>query len=386
MTESESGAPFQAPEPHELAPLFPDYEVQYLIACGGMGAVYHCIQKALERPVAIKILPTEFSDDAEFCQSFTAEARAMAKVNHPNLISVFDFGEVAGMLFIVMEYVAGQSLFDALGGEALDPKEAIRLTIGTAEGLAHAHENGILHRDIKPANILLNVEAEPKIGDFGLASQLGRQVQDGEAIFGTPGYTAPEVIEPPHVFDHKADIFSLGVMLHELLTGKLPTADPRPASHISGCDARLDQIIKKATHPNPALRYASAVDLANDLRNLSAPNATRGLVTRAPATIAMAGARPGVRPAAPAGGAWTPRPGGQQMLSQPKSGGGLVWVLIIIAVAIGAVFVLKPDLIDSFMSGEYSQEINQPLEPSLPDKPVEEKEEPNKVFDLVLPE
>ncbi len=364
MTDAESGTPFQAPEPHELAPLFPDYEIEYLIARGGMGAVYHSIQRALARPVAIKILPSEFSDDKEFCEGFTAEARAMAKVNHPNLISVFDFGEAGGMLFIVMEYVPGQSLYDAMGGEALDPDEAVRLTIGTAEGLAHAHEHGILHRDIKPANILLNTEAEPKIGDFGLASQLGKQIVEGEAIFGTPGYTAPEVIEPPHKFDHKADVFSLGVMLHELLTAKLPTADPRPPSQIVTCDKRLDQIVKKATNPNPAMRYSSAMDMADALRKLSETNAPRTLQTNAPATVALGGARPGMRSPAVGGGAgWSPRPGGYQTLSQPKSGGGLLWFLILLAIAIGAVYYLKPDILDSFMPAEDPAEMQQPASP-----------------------
>lgn len=265
MSENQSVDGFLAPTPEFLAPLFPAYQIHSLIATGGMGAVYHAVQISLDREVAIKILPTEFSNDETFCLNFEAEAKAMAKLNHPNLIGVFDFGEVSGMLFIVMEYVPGKSLHDAGFGAALDAKEVIRLIKKVALGLAHAHDNGILHRDIKPANILLDQQGQPKIGDFGLARPVDLKIQDGEVIYGTPGYTAPEVLVPPHHADQRADIFSLGVMLHELLTGKLPEADRRPPSAICHCDVRLDAVVRKATQPRPELRYQSAAHIADDL-------------------------------------------------------------------------------------------------------------------------
>lgn len=269
MTDSHDPAGFIAPEPAELAPLFPGYEIQSLIATGGMGAVYCAVQKSLDRTVALKILPMEFSNDAAFCKGFETEAKAMARLNHPNLIGVYDFGEVNGMLYIVMEFVPGKSIYHSAHGQAIDPAEVIRLISSICGGLAHAHENGIIHRDIKPSNILLDLNAQPKIGDFGLARPIERKVEEGEEIFGTPHYTAPEVVNSPHSVDYRADIFSVGVMLHELLTGKLPADDPRPASLIARCDVRFDAIIRRATQPSPAARYASANEMVKDLQAIA---------------------------------------------------------------------------------------------------------------------
>ncbi|MCX6867500.1 MAG: serine/threonine-protein kinase, partial [Verrucomicrobia bacterium] len=144
---------FLAPELAQLVPLFPGYVLELMIATGGMGAVYRAVQKSLDRTVAIKILSREFSKDAAFCAGFEAEAKAMAHLNHPNLIGVYDFGEVDGMRYIIMEYVPGKSLFHSAHGIAIDPGEVIRLVTGICNGLAHAHKNGIIHRDIKPSNI-----------------------------------------------------------------------------------------------------------------------------------------------------------------------------------------------------------------------------------------
>ncbi len=269
MSDSPSPASFIAPDPADLAPLFPGYEIEGLIATGGMGAVYAAVQKSLDRSVAIKILPPELSADAAFRAGFEAEAKAMARLNHPNLIGVYDFGEVSGMLYIIMEFVPGCSLFHSSHGIAIDPAEVIRIVSGICSGLAHAHDNGIIHRDIKPANVLLDLNANPKIGDFGLARPADRQIQEGEEIFGTPHYTAPEVVNSPHNVDHRADIFSLGVILHELLTGHLPADDRRPASVISHCDHRFDAIIRRATDPLPENRYASAHETERELRAIT---------------------------------------------------------------------------------------------------------------------
>lgn len=262
-------SPFEAPQPEHLADLFPSYVIHRLIACGGMGAVYHATQLSLDREVAIKILPREFTDNDAFRAGFEAEAKSMAKLNHPNLVSVYDFGEADRMLYIIMEYVAGKSLYHSAHGHAVDPAEAIRITIDIARGLSHAHHHGILHRDIKPSNILLDAQVSPKIGDFGLARHEEIQTQEGDEIFGTPGYTAPEAVRPPFIIDHRADIFSLGVLLHELLTGKLPEADPRPASQIARTDPRLDAVIRRACNPNPALRHKGADEFAGELEKIS---------------------------------------------------------------------------------------------------------------------
>ena len=313
---------FRAPTPGKLAPVFPKYQILSLIATGGMGAVYHAVQTSLERQVAIKILPVEFGKDPEFCESFGAEAKAMAKLNHPNLISVYDFGEVNGMLFIVMEYVPGQSLHNACNGAAVDPAEVIRLMTGICQGLANAHQHGILHRDIKPANILLDAFQQPKIGDFGLARPLDAKVKEGESIFGTPGYTAPEVIHSPHTMDHRADIFSLGVLLHELLTGHLPANDPRPPSAISQCDPRFDAVVRMATHPNPIQRYCNAQEIADELRKIGSTAGPRAVRTGP----AAANRRPATR----------------LYPTQPtkKGGSGLLVVLTLIAGALAVFFFM----------------------------------------------
>ena len=286
MSDSHEPVGFLAPEPADLAPLFPGYDIQGLIATGGMGAVYCAVQKSLDRTVALKILPMEFSRDAAFCAGFEAEAKAMARLNHPNLIGVYDFGEVGGMLYIIMEFVPGKSVYHSAYGIAIDQNEVIRLVTGICDGLAHAHENGIIHRDIKPSNILLDLNAQPKIGDFGLARPIERKVEEGEEIFGTPHYTAPEVVNHPHSVDFRADIFSVGVLLHELLTGQLPASDPRPASTIVRCDPRFDTIVRRATQPLAAARYSSAKEISHDLQVIGA-----SLVAKAPGTAAMAVSR-----------------------------------------------------------------------------------------------
>lgn len=279
MSAPEADHTFIPPTTDELAPLFPGYQIIRLIACGGMGAVYEAIQTSLDRPVAIKILPQEFTSDDSFRLAFETEAKAMARLNHPNLIGVYDFGEVNGMLYIIMEYVPGISLFHAANGQPILQEEVATLVSAVCRGLAHAHENGIIHRDIKPANILLNHDNEPKIGDFGLARPLEKQLQEGEDIFGTPGYTAPEVVQFPQSVDHRSDIFSLGVLLHELLTGMLPEADARSASAISSCDPRFDAVIRKATHPIPSQRYHHANEIAAEIAKIQTTAGPRILQT-----------------------------------------------------------------------------------------------------------
>jgi Protein kinase domain len=319
MSDSQEYSTFIAPEPADLAPFFPGYEIHDLIATGGMGAVYRAVQKSLDRTVALKILPQELGKDAAFCAGFEAEAKAMARLNHPNLIGVYDFGEVNGMLYIIMEFVPGNSIYHSADGTAIAPSEVIRLVTGICQGLAHAHENGILHRDIKPSNILLDLNAQPKIGDFGLARPFDRKIEEGEEIFGTPHYTAPEVVENPHSVDYRADIFSVGVLLHELLTGKLPANDRRPASLISRCDIRFDAIIRRATHPIPANRYSSAAEMADVLQALAKP-----VGSQLPKAVSVS------RPVAP-----------RRVAKKPKkasSGGSPVFLLLLVGVAGAAAY------------------------------------------------
>ena len=168
-----SVTPFQAPSPEQLAELLPQFDIAFFIAQGGMGAVYKGRQISLDRDVAIKVLPQEVGADEEFRESFNREAKAMARLKHPNLLGVLDFGDVDGMPYIVMEYVEGGSLHEACFEKAVDPAQAVAIVKGICDGLASAHEHDIVHRDIKPANILLTERLEAKVADFGLAHAIG---------------------------------------------------------------------------------------------------------------------------------------------------------------------------------------------------------------------
>lgn len=251
-----------------MSKLLDGYEVTSLIATGGMGAVYKATQVSLDRNVAIKLLPEEFGEDPSFRIQFEAEARSMARLNHDNLIGIYDFGEADGMPYIVMELVAGKSLYYSSYGKVIDEATAVELVIGICRGLAHAHEANIIHRDIKPANILLDPNAKPKIGDFGLAAASDSEHSDDGPIFGTPGYVAPEILSNPKAIGVQSDIYAVGVILYELLTGKMPEEPASPPSSIAKCDRRLDPIFKKATRRNPALRFQSADDMADDLEKV----------------------------------------------------------------------------------------------------------------------
>lgn len=262
MTEQ----PFQAPSLEELDPLFPKHTFDAFIAQGGMGAVYLATQTSLDRQVAIKILPRELGKDEKFRSSFAAEAKAMAKLNHPNLIGVYDFGKVDGMPYIVMEYVAGKPLHDSAYGKQIEPTEAARLVEETLRGLQHAHDHNILHRDVKPANILLDpLHASAKLGDFGLAVTAGGENNDG-LIYGTPGYAAPEVYAGNP--DPRSDVYAAAIILYELLTGSLPGDPYQHPSTLVNCGHHFDTLLSKALQPDPNHRHQSASELADALEDI----------------------------------------------------------------------------------------------------------------------
>ena len=264
---SDDATPFELLPAEEVEELLPSYSQISFLAKGGMAAVYRGLQTSLERPVAIKMLPAEFGADESFRLRFVAEGKAMARLNHPNLVGIFDFGEINNLLYLVMEFVDGKTLHEHAYGAPMDELEAIDLCQKVADGLAHAHEHGILHRDIKPANVLLDSNNEPKLGDFGLAE--GEERDDGDdLIFGTPGYTSPEVMANPAAADEKADIFAIGVMLHELITTTLPPEFYQPPSRTAGTDPRIDKVIARAIQPDPSHRHATAGELAEELKNL----------------------------------------------------------------------------------------------------------------------
>lgn len=279
---------FTPPTIEALNQLLPAYHFIDFIAKGGMGAVYLAKQISLDREVAIKILPRELSEDPEFRASFQTEARAMARLNHPNLIGIYDSGDVDGMLYIAMEYVPGKSLYHSAWNKKIDQSEAARIVMAICDGLSHAHEAGIIHRDIKPANILLTPKVDPKIGDFGLAQAIGAK-HDG-IVMGTPGYAAPEVLSHPEKADRRSDLFALGVILHELLTGQKPEAGVL-ASSISQCSPEFDLIIQRATHANPVMRYPDAASMALAIKTaLKGGSAVKTQSAAAPLKVTRAAA------------------------------------------------------------------------------------------------
>jgi len=254
--------------PEELQSHFTSYDSIQMLAMGGMGAVYRARQVSLDRPVAIKVLTQACSTSPQFRQIFQCEAKVMAKLNHPNLASIYDYGEVNGMLYIVMQLVEGRSLHDATNGRSVQQHEAAALISKISKALGHAHDSGILHRDIKPANILIDSKVDPVVVDFGLAHHSHESTMKGKTVFGTPGYTAPEVLVPPYRADQRADIFSLGVLFHELLTGQLPQKPYLPPSRLANIDIRYDSVVMRAIHPTPDLRYSSTAALSEDLDNI----------------------------------------------------------------------------------------------------------------------
>jgi len=334
MSDDQAPTDFIPPELEEIEELLPSFEILSFIAKGGMGAVYLAKQKSLDREVAIKILPRHFGEDEEFRASFETEAKSMAKLNHPNLVGIFDFGQVDGMLYIIMEMVHGETLYHWAYGKTIEPKEAGSIVLGICKGLANAHEQDILHRDIKPANILLGPDNSPKISDFGLARPVGDH--EADSAFGTPGYTAPEVVHNPTAVDESTDLYSVGAILYELLTSKLPESPYMPAANLVKCDPRFDDVIRKAMNPKPVLRYRSANEMAEAIEAIitdnNKPAANNKLITAAAPGPNRVGS-PGLRPSAV-----RPMPGRPTPYVKTSSAMPMFRNMIIIVVLLGTIY------------------------------------------------
>jgi len=253
-------APFQPPGVEEVARLFPQLQIIALLGKGGMGAVYQARQPALDRLVALKILPAQTAAGPGFVERFNREARALARLNHPNIVAVYEFGQVNGLSFFVMEYVDGLNLREVERAGKLSAREALQIVPQICEALQYAHDEGIVHRDIKPENILLDKKGRVKIADFGIAKILGgtaeTELTQTQSVVGTPHYMAPEQMEKPTSVDHRADIFSLGVVFYEMLTSELPLGKfAPPSSRKIEVDVRLDDVVLRALEKDPELRY-----------------------------------------------------------------------------------------------------------------------------------
>ncbi len=286
------------PPPIEvIAPHFPELEIVGMIGAGGMGAVYKARQPKLDRFVALKILAGDLATDPAFVERFNREARVLAKLSHPNIVTVFDFGTAGPFCFLLMEFVDGVNLRGAMrDGGGFTPAESLALVGDICGALSFAHDEGILHRDIKPENILIDARGRVKIADFGIAKLIG---EGGEhdvtltlqgSVLGSPQYMAPEQIETPGDVDQRADIYSLGVVFYELLTGELPLGRFAPPSKKSPLDPRIDEIVLRTLEKERELRYQSAGEFATGVETVGS--------TLAPAAPAPA---PKLAPAAAEG-------------------------------------------------------------------------------------
>ena len=278
------GMKWTPPSTEHLQRMLPQYEIVSMLGHGGMGAVYQARQKSLDRMVAIKILPPDAADDeAQFIARFQNEARTMAKMNHPAIVSVYDFGETQeGQLYFVMEFVDGTDVAQMIKSQGkLPPDHALAITAHVCDALDYAHNHGVIHRDIKPANILINREGQVKVADFGLAKLDDPSATTGltksHMAMGTPDFVAPEVLSLGVTVDHRADLYAIGVMLYQMLTGEIPRGMFRMPSEKVGGDPRFDAIISKAMESDRETRYQTALEVRHDLdRILTTPMVQAG--------------------------------------------------------------------------------------------------------------
>ncbi|MGC4113677.1 MAG: serine/threonine-protein kinase [Myxococcales bacterium] len=277
-------------------PEVPGYELLEMLGKGGMGEVWRARQLSLGRTVAIKILAPELAADPEFVQRFEKEAAALAALSHPNIVQIIDRGAnpATRTFFFAMELCEGQSLRELITLGKLSLADRMNLVAQIGHAIAYAHGRGVIHRDLKPENILVVPERTAKVVDFGLAG-MRRQDQNlaltrAATAMGTLHYMAPEQRRDARSVDERADVYSLGIILYEMLTGDIPMGRFKlPSEKVPGLDTRLDKIVSKALEPEPEARYASAHDMTVELE----------LVTRAAPMLATVVEPESKRPARP---------------------------------------------------------------------------------------
>ncbi|MBE2284370.1 MAG: protein kinase [Prosthecobacter sp.] len=344
---------WQPPTPEELQSRLEGYVIEAFLARGGMGAVYRGMQASLERAVAIKILPPSLGEhDHSFVLRFKQEARAMAQLNHPGIVKVYDFGEMSdGTLYFVMEFIEGTDVARMIASQGrLHSAHAMAITAHVCDALQYAHQLGIIHRDIKPANIMVGSDGTVKVADFGLAKSFNSGhttlTMTGH-VMGTLNFMAPEALMLGSAVDHRADIYAVGVMLYQMLTGRLPQGlFEMPSLLVPGLDPRYDAIIAYAMRENRDHRYQSIYDMRCALDSIltqpvlqvaTLPQVTELQQTTAATASATAPARtsspppprPG-QPRSPQG----PRPpqGSKAAPVVKKSSGSGVWLVVAIMV------------------------------------------------------
>jgi serine/threonine protein kinase len=255
----------------EVSTAFPDLELVDLIGHGGMSAVFKARQPQLDRVIALKVLPKSLAETPGFTERFSREGRVLARLSHPNIVTVHDFGESGGFAYLIMEYVDGVNLRQAMRAGRFTPEQALQIIPAICDALQFAHGQGVLHRDIKPENILLDSKGKVKIVDFGIAKILGEEV-DGAMLLtqsgaklGTAPYMAPEQIEKPSTVDHRADIYSLGVVFYEMLTGELPLGRFAAPSELANVGGQLDQVVFRSLEKQRGRRQQSAEEFKTEV-------------------------------------------------------------------------------------------------------------------------
>lgn len=269
-----------------VAPHFPKYEFSHLMAEGSMGASFKAIQNPIDRKVCLKLIARRIGRDQTFADVFTDHARASARLNHPNLVQLYDFGETGEMLYMVSEYVSGATLDVATNGQPVLPSQVVDLMTDIGNGIAHAHKHDIVHGDLQPSTIMVNREIEAKISDFGLAMSLRIQ---GNVLTAplNPNFTAPEIYLNETHGDRLTDVYSLGAIMYYLLTAIPYEVDMPLASELSTCDERYDGVISKAMHEDRLQRYENVNEFLADLATLKEE---KKIVARMPAAAAYVAA------------------------------------------------------------------------------------------------
>jgi eukaryotic-like serine/threonine-protein kinase len=322
------------------------YRVLRKLGAGGMADVYLCEDLSLGRRVALKVLSSRFVHDAQFVERFRREAKAAAGLNHPNLVAIYDWGELDGTYYIVMEYVEGETLKELVRRRGrLSGNEALDIALGLLAAVGYAHRHGVVHRDIKAQNILIDRSGTAKVTDFGIARAGDPGMTQAGSILGTAQYLAPEQARGGPV-DERSDLYSVGIVLYEMLTGAVPFSGDtavtvamkhvsevpsEPAELVQGMPFTLNQIVMKALAKDPGLRYQTAEDFARDLRAAQ----TGGAVTAA--TFDVGAERTQLMTAAPADATQVlARPGGGRPAGGRKRSRRTLWIVLLLLAIIAA--------------------------------------------------